>query len=582
MISVCFWSSRSGCTFTHSAPAASEPEASATPDATGVKGNLKRFHGESAASAVEEAAFNYQSPSMIALGADAQRVSVLAFLVNLMLSVICCRAPALIERLGFTRRGAVLLALLNLFVWVPLIVYFVFSRTPVTSFWFILIWLVNMAPAVLLSTQRDNWLSNLIPRNIMGRYLGQRLAIRSACYLAAFCLSGYLLDSFKDEILTGFTTVFVIAFLASFVNFLIYLWMDDPKNAVAGVPEQPGEFGFFDFLGELEDVKLNTFVLFTSLFGVTVSLCGPLYAVYMLNELHFSYLSFTAVISAEYLARVIGMPLWGHFTDRVGNIRVLTIVSRIIPFLPISWLFLSSLGYLIFIQIISGLCWGAYDLSTQNYLFKMAPPARKLRYIVYSKSLSLFCMALGGLLSVYLLQEVVPVFGSRILGIFLISGIFRGLVALYMLPRLVDLAVSYGAASPRAVIDEAALKKMLASRSGMYFHPELWEKSPEAFRPISLAASPKARPAPASPGGIYYHPEKWAQYPGNAVAAGKAARETARAQASRGLYHNPQAWRQYQQDSRQEMLKDRQAPVNVPRYARRPRAPRYRFARAAV
>jgi hypothetical protein len=431
-----------------------------------------RFHGEAASSAVEDAAANYQSPSIIAAGADAQSVSILTTLINLSLSLICLKAPAFIERLGLTRKGAVALAFLNLCAWVPLILVFLLTRLGIAPGWFALLWLVNLMPALLLSVQRDNWLSNLVPRGTLGRYLGQRLAIRSAFYLGSFYLLGYLLDALKGETSKGFVIIFTIAFLAAFVDFLIFTFMYEPKAGAVNVPQQKPEtvrFGLFDYLGELKEKKLDTFITFTSLFYLTVGLSGPLYAVYMLQELHLSYLSFTMILSAEYLARIVSVPLWGRLADRVGNIRVLGIVSRIIPLIPICWLFGSNIGYLAFVQVLSGICWGAYDLSTQSYLYKVAPHPKKLRYIVYTRCLVLLCTALGGLLGAYFVKGIFQTFGSQILSIFLVSGIFRGLVVMAIMPKLVDLAVPLGKTSSPPAVDWQTLDGAITSKRGLFY-----------------------------------------------------------------------------------------------------------------
>jgi MFS family permease len=327
-------------------------------------------------------------------------------------------------------------------------------------------------PALLLSVQRDNWLSNLVPRGTLGRYLGQRLAVRSAFYLGSFYLLGYLLDAFKGDTSAGFVVIFTIAFLAAFVDFLIFTFMHEPKVEAVSVPRQkpePVRFGLFDYLGELKKKKLDTFITFTSLFYLTVGLSGPIYAVYMLQELHLSYLSFTMILSAEYLARIVSVPFWGRLADSVGNIRVLGIVSRVIPLIPICWLFGSNIGYLAFVQVLSGICWGAYDLSTQSYLYKVAPHAKKLRYIVYTRCLVLLCTALGGLLGAYFVKGIFLTFGSQILSIFLVSGIFRGLVVMAIMPRLVDLAVSLGKPSTTPEVDWQTLDRVIASKRGLFY-----------------------------------------------------------------------------------------------------------------
>jgi hypothetical protein len=433
---------------------------------------LLRFHGDAAASAVEEAAINYQAPSIIAAGANAQTVSVLATLVNLCLSLICVKAPAFIERLGQTKRGAIILSFSNLVVWVPLIFAFLFSSMGITPVWLALLWLINVMPSILLSFQKDNWLSNVVPQNTLGRYLGQRLAIKSAFYLGAFVLLGYLLDTFGGKSLVSFGFLFIVALVMATVDFVIFTHMrDTPKTE----PEQPTQatpktqFGLFNFIGELKEKKLDMFITFTAFFYLTVGLSGPLYAVYMLEEKHFTYFSFTIIIAAEYLARVISAPFWGKIADKEGNIRVLGIVSRIIPAIPIAWLFCSNVGYLAFIQILSGVCWGAFDLSTQSYLYKVAPPAKKLRYIVYTRCLILFSTAVGGLMGAYLVKGIFFTFGSRLLTIFMISGFFRAIVVMYLMPKLVDLAVSYGKpkAPPKVAMD--MMGKPVASKRGLFY-----------------------------------------------------------------------------------------------------------------
>ena len=330
-------------------------------------------------------------------------------------------------------------------------------------------------PGILLTFQRDNWLSNLVPRSTLGRYLGQRLAIKSGFYLGAFFLLGYLLDTFGGGSLAAFALVLTLALVTSLVDFIIFTHMYEPDKKGDDAPKQEPQtlqFGLFDFLGELKEKKLDNFIMFSSFFYLTVGLSSPLYVVYMLQERHFTYLNFAVIISAEYLARVVSMPFWGRFADKAGNIRVLSIVSRIIPAIPICWLFCSNIGYLAFVQTVSGICWGAYDLCTQTYLYKVAPKPKKLRYIVYTRCLVLFCMALGGLMGAYLVKGIFFTFGSRLLSIFLISGIFEALVVMYMIPKLVDLAVSYGRPPAPPAVDLEKLAKVIASRRGLFYQRE--------------------------------------------------------------------------------------------------------------
>jgi hypothetical protein len=491
---------------------------------------------------------------MIAVGADAQSVSMLALLVNLILSFICIKAPDFIERLGLTKRGALILALINTCVWVPLILSFIMLNDTVSPFWFIIVWLINLVPGVLLSAHRDNWLSSIIPKGTMGRYLGRRMAIKSVFYLVSFCLMGYLLDSADNGVSAGLFTVFFIAFFAAFVNFGIYWFMNDAVAKTVDIKEQKQSgFSVFDFFAELNKRRLTSFIVFTSLFSITVSLCGPLYSVYMLKELNFSYLGFTLIIATEYFARIISVPFWGKFADKSGNIQVLNIVSRVIPFIPVCWLFFSSIGYFTFIQFVSGICWGAYDLCTQNYLFKLAPPEKKLRYILYYKSLTLLCMAAGGILSIFLLREIFPISGSRILSIFLISGILRGLVALYLVPKLVDFGITFNSNPVRSVTPEMTGINLLKFRPGLYYTREFWksnEYQPKTQRKIRF--SKEMKPIFLMPG-LYSRPEKWVNYiTGTTPVPAAVVAEASNPVVFQGLFYNPVAWDRYREATLQK------------------------------
>jgi hypothetical protein len=121
---------------------------------------------------------------------------------------------------------------------------------------------------------------------------------------------------------------------------------------------------------------------------------------------------------------------------------------------------------------LSGTCWGAFDLCTQSYLYKVAPQPKKLRYIVYTRCLILLCTAMGGLLGAFAVTGIFPTFGSKILSIFWLSAIARAAVVLYMMPKLVDLAVSFGKPPLPPEIDHQTMLRVLASKRGQFYRKE--------------------------------------------------------------------------------------------------------------
>jgi hypothetical protein len=83
----------------------------------------------------------------------------------------------------------------------------------------------------------------------------------------------------------------------------------------------------------------------------------------------------------------------------------------------------------------------------------------------------LLATAVGGLAGAYLLKGIFSTFGSQLLSIFMISGFFRALVVMYLIPKLVDLGVSYGKpkAPPKVSLDLRG--KIKVSKRGLFYQP---------------------------------------------------------------------------------------------------------------
>ncbi|MDD5082350.1 MAG: MFS transporter [Dehalococcoidales bacterium] len=496
------------------------------------EGKIDYFHGEAATSAMESAGIAYQSSSLIASGAEARNVAWFASIINLVLSLLCIKTPSIIERIGTTRKAMIILAFCSLVSWLPLILVPLFLGS-INPLWFVLLWIVSLIPTTLASPLRDNWLASLAPTKSAGKYLGARLAISGATYLATFYVMGYVLDIFEGQIFQGFAAIFSLAFMATFASFILYGMIKAPP---AASEQRRTHFGFLEFIREASRGNLKTFIWFVSLFTLSVNLCGPLYAVYMLKDLHFSYITFTAVISADYIARILSSTFWGKYADRTGNIRVLGIASHLIPFVPVLWLFSSNVAYLIAVQLLSGTLWAAFDLSCQNYLYKAAPEDKRLRYIAYHKSLNMLSMALGALSGAYLLAFTFPVFGSQILGLFLLSGVLRLVIVFVIFHKLVDLALPAGAPEIGTSLDWDSIIKTWSSKQGLFYQPESWTQ----FVKQSAATNPSTAGlnTTTTEKGLFHKPRAWAQYIQQSLTANK---NTSLPNPT-GLYYRPQAW----------------------------------------
>jgi len=497
--------------------------------------DLKYFHGEAVATSVENAGAAYQAPSLVASGTGAQDIAFLSTLTNLIFSIILIKIPSILNSRGSLRRMVLIFSFLNILTWVPLILVLFFFGN-VAPIWLIGLWFISLLPTLLIGPLRDNWLAESVPAPNMGRYLSIRSAISGIMYLGVFYFMGYILSVSGGYIFKGYALVLFMAFTGSIACFVLYKVIRPPANEP---DSHSGEaFHFVDFLRTARHGQLGKFILYVSLLSFAVYLCSAYFTVYMLRDLCFGYMTYTIVVSGEFLARIVSLTFWGKLVDRLGSLKVMRIASLFIPLVPVLWLFSYHIVYLVLIQLLSGTVWAAFDLCNQTYVYREAPPEKRLRYIVYHRSLSTFSMAMGALVGAFVLPFVFPVFGSQILGLFLVSGALRLVIVVAMYPRQSGRTVALVVESSEGV--SAPVRQApayISPRLGLYRHPECWAAKPVATR-FACAVSGIDTVAPQ---GVYYRPQEWAEYlkPARRLTTQKIVSPY------RGLYYRPAEWRKY-------------------------------------
>jgi len=550
------------------------------------------FHAEAATVGTEDAVAAFQAPSLIASGAGAQEVSILSALLNLPIAFLYTRVPSIIERMGSRKKAIILLAIVDAVTWLPLVAVLHFLGH-VAPFWLIVLWVINLIPGILLLPARDAWLADAIPASVMGRHLAIRTAVSATVYLGMFYFLGHTLDTFAGQLFKGFATIFLIGFGATLIRAILYSRIHDS----AGIVQSQTELSLSDFLEETEGEGLRRFVLYTSSLNFAVYLCSPLFAVYMVKDLGLSYATFAIVFSSESIARVISAPFWGKYADRDGNLPIVRRVSYLIPLVPILWLVSSNVVYLVFVQLFSGTVWAGFDICSRGLIYKAAAPEKRAGYIVYEKSLIALCQAGGALVGAGLLTFMYPVFGNRILGLFLLSGVLRFIMAKAVFPNIRDIGESIATPIPtdvdpppqplisektgtqgavpvvkplpvpadrahylRSSTSEATnVRSNVSATRGRGLYYRLQDREDFIKQPADEDALTKAYiKAVESRRGFFYRPQDWAEYVRpevpKATISGKKGSEDEDAvtkayikavTSRRGLFYRPQDWADY-------------------------------------
>jgi MFS family permease len=103
-------------------------------------------------------------------------------------------------------------------------------------------------------------------------------------------------------------------------------------------------------------------------FGTYIA--APFFVPYMLGPIGLDYTEFTIVTATVFAARIAIAPVLGRVAHRVGVSRILLLGAIAVTPLPALWLVSHALPWLLAVQVLSGIAWGAYEYATLLTFFE--------------------------------------------------------------------------------------------------------------------------------------------------------------------------------------------------------------------
>jgi MFS family permease len=265
-----------------------------------------------------------------------------------------------------------------------------------------------------------------------GRYFGFRGRICGLATLIFFSIGGAILRFSAADIFLGFSAIFGSAMLFRLVSCYYLSKMYDPPLSNT----KKERYSLLGLFSNMRSSNLGRFTIYVSLMNFATYLASPFFAVYMLRDLKFDYLTYVLVIATAALANLMFVTFWGRRADRAGNIKVLKTTSILVPLVPLLWIGSHQLYYLILVQIVSGFAWAGFNLASMNFIYDASVPEKRTRYIAVFNALNGTAICVGALLGGYLVSHLPSLLGYQLLTLFLISGLLRGLVVATFLRRI--------------------------------------------------------------------------------------------------------------------------------------------------
>jgi MFS family permease len=374
-----------------------------------------------AASVMQAATDEYLIPLGLFLGATPMDIGFLVAVPHLLGSLSHFFAVRAVEFFGSRVRFLVRASFSQALFLLPLAVFpfFLFPSRILALIFFVTLFRVL---ANLIATVWGGLASDYLVPEERGKYFGWRSRITGLAGMVTTVLGGVLLNAFKPfSTAAGFGILFGVTASARFISSGLMARMQD-------VPEQknPGDmFTFFMFLRRFKESNFVKFVFYVASITFATTLAAPYFSVYMLQDLHFSYLTYMLVHMGAIVASLISFPIWGKHADKIGNAKVLKTTSLLIPLIPVLWLFSPNPVYLFTLEVFAGFVWGGFNLCSLNFTYDAVSPGKRMRCLGYFGFINGVATFVGAGLGGYLAERLPTLNGSRILTLFVISAALR-------------------------------------------------------------------------------------------------------------------------------------------------------------
>ncbi len=278
-----------------------------------------------------------------------------------------------------------------------------------------------------------SWMGDIIPEKDRGRYLSIRNKVLGITGLAGILIGALILDRFETKglALIGFSIIFLLASIFRYISYTMIKKQYSPQIKI----NKKEKISFIQFIKQNDNYK--KFSIFMLVFHFSLMLASPFFAVYMLEELNFSYVTFTFVAFSSIVFYLLFTPLAGKFSDRYGNKKLLSIGTFFFVLSPIFWILIKSPLLLVIVpQLFAGIANAAFVISTTNFIYDSTSKEKRADYVAYTSFLAGLGTFAGSLLGGYLITplEISPI--NPYLTLFGIAAFLRLLTYLIFIPHI--------------------------------------------------------------------------------------------------------------------------------------------------
>jgi MFS family permease len=308
----------------------------------------------------------YVPAFVLALGHGAQASALVTTLPMMLGALAQLAAPYGALRAGSYRRWVVACARLQAACFLPLVATALGAPLGLVAVFAVMsaYWGFSLSTGPAWNA----WVETLVPRERRARFFATRSRLANAALLGSLLAASLALFGARGTTreLPLFAALFGCAALARFAS----------ARFLARQSERPGLPHSHEALSPIATLRrlrgTPAARLLLAMLGLTFGtyVAAPFFVPYMLGPIGLDYTEFTIVTATVFVARIGVAPVLGRIAHRVGIPRILLLGAIAVTPLPALWLVSHALPWLLAVQVLSGVAWGAYEYATLLTFFE--------------------------------------------------------------------------------------------------------------------------------------------------------------------------------------------------------------------
>ncbi len=239
------------------------------------------------------------------------------------------------------------------------------------------------------------WMGTIVPPAQRTRFWSQRTHISQIGTLAGFVMGGLLLQHLVPiRDLSPFLPIFILALLGRSLSCFLLSRQHEPENVNARLVEPLTASP----LSCIKKQPSYTFIKYVLFIHFSTFIASPFFTPYMLQHLKLDYFGYAVLTAAALAAKFISLPFISKLIVQRSTRTVIRLAGVGIATLPVLWLVSDWFPYLLFIQLVGGVFWGALDLAFPLLIIESIPDKERLSALTSYNLLRSGAIVIGSLL----------------------------------------------------------------------------------------------------------------------------------------------------------------------------------------